>query len=298
MTLPIGRTEKVDIGGRRLNVWLAGDSGPTVVLVHGIPTNHRLWWDVVPALARHARVVAVDQLGYGDSDHPDGWETDIASQAAYVVRLLDALGRDRVVVIRPRPRRWHRADPRDDEQRARPRAGRRRRRLLRRVARAGGQGHEAGVAARPAPPGLGGRSGPRAGPAPPLRARGTRRGVHRAVRGAVATAGQRSPPRAAPAHPRLRLHAGRRPVPATAGDPHGGRVGTKGPPDEAEVRAAARADRAGSPSHLGGGREPLRPRRPARRGGAGRRGAHQPSRRAHHAGSLGDGLELRVLRGA
>lgn len=99
MDLPVGGTELVDVGGRRLNVWTAGDDGPAVLLVHGIPTNHRLWWDVVPALAGRARVVAVDMLGYGDSDDPDGWGVDLASQASYLVRLLDALGLDRVTVV-------------------------------------------------------------------------------------------------------------------------------------------------------------------------------------------------------
>lgn len=99
MDLPVGRSESVDVGGRRLNVWSAGGSGPTVLLVHGIPTNCTLWWDVVPALHEHARVLAVDMLGYGGSDAADGWPVDLASQASYLLTVLDRLGVDRAVVV-------------------------------------------------------------------------------------------------------------------------------------------------------------------------------------------------------
>lgn len=97
--LPVGRTQRVDVGGRELNTWQAGDGGPVVLLVHGIPTNHRLWWDVVPTVAEHARVVAVDMLGYGMSDPADGWRVDLASQAVYLLRLLDRLDVERAVVV-------------------------------------------------------------------------------------------------------------------------------------------------------------------------------------------------------
>ena len=97
--VPVGTRELVDIGGRRLNVWRAGDHGPVVLLVHGIPTNHLLWHDVVPQLAAQARVVAVDMLGYGWSDAPGDRGVDLASQAGHLLALLDALEVDRFVVV-------------------------------------------------------------------------------------------------------------------------------------------------------------------------------------------------------
>ncbi|MGY1841838.1 MULTISPECIES: alpha/beta fold hydrolase [unclassified Modestobacter] len=97
--LPTGETWLVDVGGVRLNVWTAGESGPPVLLVHGIPTNHRLWEDVVPPVAARARVFAVDMLGYGGSAAPDGHPVDLATQASLLLGLLDALELDRVVVV-------------------------------------------------------------------------------------------------------------------------------------------------------------------------------------------------------
>ncbi|WP_164700137.1 alpha/beta fold hydrolase [Modestobacter sp. KNN46-3] len=99
MDLPIGETQLIPVGDSPMNVWTAGDDGPTVLLVHGIPTNHRLWWDVVPTVAQRARVLAVDMAGYGDSPAPDGQPVDLAAQAARLLGLLDALDLERVVVV-------------------------------------------------------------------------------------------------------------------------------------------------------------------------------------------------------
>lgn len=97
--VPVGTRELVDIGGRRLNVWRAGDRGPVVLLVHGLPTNHLLWHDVVPQLGVRAQVLAVDMLGYGWSDAPGDRPVDLAAQAGYLLDLLDALGVHRFTVV-------------------------------------------------------------------------------------------------------------------------------------------------------------------------------------------------------
>lgn len=98
-TPPIGSVRRVELSGRSLGCWDAGSTGPVVLLVHGIPTNHALWWDVVPRLAPHARGLAVDLLGYGRSDRPDGQPLDIAAHADRAVALLDALAVARVTVV-------------------------------------------------------------------------------------------------------------------------------------------------------------------------------------------------------
>lgn len=99
MDLPIGTTRRIELGDRRLNIWEAGADGPAVLLVHGIPTNHLLWHDVVPEVAGAARVVAVDMLGYGDSDPSGDRPVDLAAQAALLLQLLDTLQIERAVVV-------------------------------------------------------------------------------------------------------------------------------------------------------------------------------------------------------
>ena len=86
-------------GSAALGCWEAGDAGPVVLLIHGIPTNHALWWDVVPRLAPHARMLAVDQLGYGRSDRPLDHPLDLVAHAERLVALLDALGVARATVV-------------------------------------------------------------------------------------------------------------------------------------------------------------------------------------------------------
>ena len=75
-------------------------SGAPVLLLHGFPATRYLWSRVTPRLVRAGfRVIAPDLVGYGDSEAPQGVRIDMASQAAWMVALLDQLGLSRVVVI-------------------------------------------------------------------------------------------------------------------------------------------------------------------------------------------------------
>jgi len=72
--------------------YLRHGSGPTLLLVHGIPTSCRLWEPLLGALGEHYDCIAPDLLGLGRSaPNPDG---DLSSpgQAAMLAQLLDALG--------------------------------------------------------------------------------------------------------------------------------------------------------------------------------------------------------------
>jgi 2-hydroxymuconate-semialdehyde hydrolase len=73
--------------------------GAAVILLHGFPTWSYLWRDLVPVLASRFRVIAVDLLGHGESDHPRDARLDIAAQAGYVGELADHLGVDRYAVV-------------------------------------------------------------------------------------------------------------------------------------------------------------------------------------------------------
>lgn len=76
--------------GRRLN-YVIGGSGEPLLLVAGWPQSWYAWRRVMPILARHFTVVAVDPPGLGDSDKPqDGYDT--RAVAARVQELVAALG--------------------------------------------------------------------------------------------------------------------------------------------------------------------------------------------------------------
>lgn len=76
------------------------ERGEPVLLLHGFPTTRRLWKDVAPALAKAGlRPIAPDLVGYGGSRCPAGAEPDMASQAGWMLALLDALGVSRFALV-------------------------------------------------------------------------------------------------------------------------------------------------------------------------------------------------------
>ncbi|WP_197379733.1 alpha/beta fold hydrolase [Mycolicibacterium mengxianglii] len=87
----------VDLGELRLHA-VVGGHGPPLLLVHGWPETWYAWRLVMPALARHFTVVAVDRRGSGLSDKPfDGY--DSATLANDMVELMAALHHERFAVV-------------------------------------------------------------------------------------------------------------------------------------------------------------------------------------------------------
>jgi pimeloyl-ACP methyl ester carboxylesterase len=80
------RHEFADVDGVRMH-YVAGGSGPPVVLLHGWPQTWFGWWEIMPELAEHHTVYAVDLPGLGDSTgSPSGY--DKATLARYVHTLI------------------------------------------------------------------------------------------------------------------------------------------------------------------------------------------------------------------
>lgn len=99
--LPAGFTKTftsrfVQANGIRQHVVTGGD-GPPLLLVHGWPENWYAWRMVMPELARHYTVIAVDQRGIGLTGKPKGGY-DTATLAKDLVALMDALGHERFAV--------------------------------------------------------------------------------------------------------------------------------------------------------------------------------------------------------
>ena len=75
-------------------------SGLPVLLLHGFPATRFLWSRVAPQLVQAGyRVIVPDLVGYGDSEAPPGVRIDMASQATWMLSLLDHLSLARVVVV-------------------------------------------------------------------------------------------------------------------------------------------------------------------------------------------------------
>jgi pimeloyl-ACP methyl ester carboxylesterase len=85
-----------EVNGIRLH-YVSGGEGPPVVLLPGWPRTCWQYHKVMPELARHYRVIAVDLRGMGDSDKPAGGY-DKKTMAQDVHELVRLLGYERVNV--------------------------------------------------------------------------------------------------------------------------------------------------------------------------------------------------------
>jgi pimeloyl-ACP methyl ester carboxylesterase len=89
--------DTAEVGGRTLAYREAGE-GPAVLLLHGWPTSSFLWRNVMPAIARERRVLALDLPGFGGSDKPTDVTYDYDFYTDAVGGFLDALGIDDVAL--------------------------------------------------------------------------------------------------------------------------------------------------------------------------------------------------------
>ena len=72
--------------------------GPAVVGIHGLTSNHTVWYPIADALGGSHRLIAYDLRGRGDSDKPPTGYS-LAHHAADLLGLLDRLGLDRAILM-------------------------------------------------------------------------------------------------------------------------------------------------------------------------------------------------------
>ena len=89
----------LDVAGHRIAYTRQG-RGSAIALVHGIPTSRHLWRNVIPLLAASGHeVLAIDLLGYGDSDKPSDADLGIQAQSEIIFQALSALGWKRATIV-------------------------------------------------------------------------------------------------------------------------------------------------------------------------------------------------------
>jgi haloacetate dehalogenase len=80
-----------------------GGSGPPLLLLHGYPNNHVLWYAVAARLAERYHVVLADLRGYGDSSLPDPGPNLInysfRVMAEDMLEVMDNLGYQRFFLV-------------------------------------------------------------------------------------------------------------------------------------------------------------------------------------------------------
>lgn len=78
--------------------WQETGAGAPVVLLHGIPTGPALWRHVIPRI-HGARLLAWEMVGYaGSIPHARERDISVSAQADYLLRWLDSLSLDRVIL--------------------------------------------------------------------------------------------------------------------------------------------------------------------------------------------------------
>lgn len=78
------------VGPYRIH-YLVGGDGPPLLLLHGHPSQALEWGPILPQLTRANHVIAIDFLGYGESDAPD-IDYSIATQTDMAKGFLDVMG--------------------------------------------------------------------------------------------------------------------------------------------------------------------------------------------------------------
>jgi pimeloyl-ACP methyl ester carboxylesterase len=75
-------------------------SGPAFVVLHGFPDNSRIYDDLIPHLASAGRrTVAIDFLGFGASDKPEGAHYSFDQQLGDLEAVVEALGIDKIIPV-------------------------------------------------------------------------------------------------------------------------------------------------------------------------------------------------------
>jgi pimeloyl-ACP methyl ester carboxylesterase len=82
----------------RIHIAMAGQGEP-LLLLHQTPRSWDEYRDVLPRLGRHYRAIAMDTVGFGDSQALPAGQDSIESWAACAFDLLDALGLPRATLI-------------------------------------------------------------------------------------------------------------------------------------------------------------------------------------------------------
>ena len=75
-----------------------GGTGEPMLLMHMNPRSGDEYRELMPMLAQHRQVLAMDMLGFGDSDKPARMYT-IEDYAKTVIALLDGLGIEKISIL-------------------------------------------------------------------------------------------------------------------------------------------------------------------------------------------------------
>ena len=87
----------VEVLGSRMHFVDEGE-GDVFLFLHGNPTSSYLWRNILPYVRPHGRVIAVDNVGFGQSDKPDISYT-LQDHIAHTDAFIAALGLSDIILV-------------------------------------------------------------------------------------------------------------------------------------------------------------------------------------------------------
>ena len=96
---PLAASANIAISSAGLRVRLVGESGRSIVFVHGLGASLRYWGTAYDQLAAQARLVFVDLLGFGGSEKPAAARYHIAGHAERIADTLRECGAERPLLV-------------------------------------------------------------------------------------------------------------------------------------------------------------------------------------------------------
>jgi pimeloyl-ACP methyl ester carboxylesterase len=89
----------VDVSGARARYWKLGDSGPALVLLAGVGCSVYEWRRNIAALAQRHQVYALDMLGGGLTDKPEGDRYRLAQLARFTLDFMSTQDQESATLI-------------------------------------------------------------------------------------------------------------------------------------------------------------------------------------------------------
>ena len=74
-------------------------SGEPIVCIHGTGSSSALWGEAAAELATRGRAIVYDRRGFGRSERPEPFVTDVHQQADDAAALIEALAAAPAIVI-------------------------------------------------------------------------------------------------------------------------------------------------------------------------------------------------------
>ena len=78
--------------------YLESGEGEVILFIHGMPTSSYVWRHVIPNLSKHARCIAIDLMGMGDSAKPE-IDYSLSDHVNYLSRFIEALRLSNITLV-------------------------------------------------------------------------------------------------------------------------------------------------------------------------------------------------------